>query len=108
MQRKSVVLPPPDGPMIATTWRRATSRSTPSSTRCAPNDLPTPRMHTMGSLTASFPDVGEARFQLARQAGERIVDQEIDDRAGHVEGHRLVGPSDHLLHREHQVDHADQ
>ena len=63
MQRSSVLLPEPLRPMMATTWPRATSKPTPSSTRSGPNSLTTFSMRTMaliGRHGLSFPARGAA------------------------------------------------
>src|SRR5215510_8746086 len=113
MQRSRVVLPLPDGPITTTTSPLVTSRSMPSRTRWAPNVLRRPRISTTGAaagdgLTGLFPDVGEAGLQLPAGQREAVVDDEVHERAQDVERHRLVGPADHLLDGEHQVDDPDQ
>src|SRR5579872_7348090 len=115
MQRRSVVLPLPDGPMMLTTSPRRTSRSTPSSTVTGPKLFLSPRMRTTGWSAAdaaaailSLADIGIARFEQSAQARQAIVDREIDQRPKDIERHRHVGAPDHLLDGEHEIDDADQ
>jgi len=55
MHRHSVDLPDPEGPMTTTTSPRPTSRSMPTSTGVAPNDLRSPVMRTRGISAAPTP-----------------------------------------------------
>src|SRR5579885_3594770 len=61
MQRKSVVLPEPLGPMIATFCVRGTSRSMPHSTSVSPNRLCRSTIFSRGSMDRRrFPEAPEA------------------------------------------------
>src|SRR6516162_5003123 len=105
-QRSMVVLPLPEAPMTLTTSPRATSRSTPRSTSFPPKLLCRSRTFTSGPPL--FPDIGEMGLQPSAQLGERVIDDEIYRRTEHIERQRLERTANDLLHRERQVDDADQ
>ena len=54
MQRKRVLLPPPDGPTTTATSPRATSRLASSRTRWLPNRLTIPLTEIMPRVFAAF------------------------------------------------------
>ena len=115
-QRSSVVLPLPDGPMTVTTSPRCDlevdCRAVPSSRRRTFDTSAISRSgcRTVRQLRPFFYSrmIGEARLQPPARQRERVVDGEIDERAEHVERHRLVGAADHLVDGLHQVGDAEQ
>src|SRR4051812_313715 len=78
MQRRSVVLPEPLGPMTTTASPRATASETSFSTFTAPNDFDTRRTAIIGG--AASVDIAEALLEKARQLREAVADAKVDER----------------------------
>src|SRR4051812_22331491 len=109
-QRTSVLLPDPEGPMIAIVVPEGTSRSTPRSTSSAPNRLTTlpKRIAGSGFAMALRMEIA-ARRQPARQIshGRRHHqhEQEINDRDGGLHGHRQERRADDEACLVHEIRH---
>src|SRR5689334_13601237 len=82
MQRSSVLLPQPDGPIRHTTWCSSTSRSTPWSTWLSPNHLCTPWISRNGTSAGLGPQAfpPDHAVDVPRQWDRR--NQEEDCRGG--------------------------
>src|SRR6266404_4057777 len=102
MQRRSVLLPEPLRPTMATVWPRATSKVTPWSTRKGPNSFTTPETRTTFSLCGM-------RFPLKRAGGQRqrIAQGEIDRRDAGENHEGLEGRVVDDLACPRQFDEAD-
>ena len=67
MQRRNVVFPEPDGPMMQTTSPRLTSSETPQSTRLRPKYFSTSSALTIGApFVAHLAVVGRPRIRCAQ------------------------------------------
>ena len=101
MQRSSVLLPDPDGPITTTTCPRSTRMETSLSTRSGPNDLKIPRMSIIGPVSGDWPSMPAMLAAVARpgHCGEMI------GRSGVVAAALHAGPAvgfprhDHPDHR---------
>src|SRR4030095_9895723 len=91
MQRKSVLLPEPERPTMATVWPRATSRLTPSSTRNGPNSLTTLSTLMTDSPVGFLASGMRPPFQRAGGHRERVAQHEIDGGNGGEDRERLEG-----------------
>src|SRR5680860_948347 len=121
MQRSSVLLPAPEGPISTTTSPRWTTRSTPSRTTVSPNLLTMPRISTSGSFScplcfsaascvvmASPPVRTESVLETVHQEGEHEHDGQVVQRDDEVHGQRLVGRGSEVLRGAEQLGHADE
>src|ERR1700704_2681599 len=78
IQRSSVLLPPPDGPMTAATSPRATVSDTPSSTRAEPWLLINLRTSIIDVLLRS--SFRELRFHSPRHERQRVAHDKVQHR----------------------------
>src|SRR5512139_1087898 len=89
MQRRKVLFPPPEGPIITTTSRGATSRSTPLITCSAPKYLCKPLTLMIGSVIFLSPlTAGHVLLQPALEVLEDYCEDPVkgggDDKGLHV------------------------
>src|SRR5260221_14184503 len=98
MQRRSVLLPEPERPMMAMISPRSTSSEMPSSTFSAPKCLVTSAISTSGM---------KPPFQPAAPLGEREAEQEIEGSDRQVDGEGLEGRSCRGMALARQLDEAD-
>ena len=103
-------MPEPLGPMMQTTSERATERSTPLSTSCAPKLFPTPLISIIGGharLSLGCEVGGHARLDPGAEAGHGFDQDPVEDRHGEdrVEGGEGLGG--HRLHLIHELGNGD-
>src|SRR5918995_1175874 len=107
MQRKSVLLPEPERPTMATVWPRVTSRLTPSSTRRGPNSLTTLSTQMTDSPVGLLASGMCPPFQRAGGDRERVAQHEVDGGDGGEDRERLEGRVVDDLAGARQFDEAD-
>src|SRR5689334_24157593 len=108
MQRTSVLLPEPLGPMIENVELDGTTRSTPRSTSSAPKRLWTLSSRMTGSGCGMLVHLKVARHrQLSRQVphgcGNHEHEHEIGERHGGVNGHRQERRADDQAGLIHEI-----
>src|SRR5260221_6795716 len=98
MQRKSVLLPEPLAPMIATTSPASISSVTSCRTWCVPKALEMAFNAKIG-IDAPFEGLGQQR--------QRPAEDEIEQRDDRINDHRFEGRVGHQLAGAGQLDEAD-
>src|SRR5260221_6867543 len=99
MQRKSVLLPEPLAPMIATTSPASISSVTSCRTWCVPKALEMPFNAKIGI---------DAPFEILREQRERPAEDEIERAHDRIDDHRLEGEICHQLAGAGELDEADE
>src|SRR5262249_23274900 len=110
MQRSSVVLPEPLGPITTTTSPGLTASDTSRITSTAPNRLCSPTTSSIGrceqSRATSMADEG-ASFKVPSIEGESIADAEINRCRADEDLERREGALNDLTARQRQLPHTD-
>src|SRR5215469_18379573 len=109
MQRSSVVLPEPLGPITTTTSPGATDNDTSHNTCAAPKDLLTPAISSIGRCAAGRASmaVEDAPLEVSAIEGQGIADAEIDGSRADEDLKRRQGAFDDLAARHRQFPQAD-
>src|SRR5262245_60255558 len=107
MQRNSVLLPEPLGPMMAITSPRPTSTSTPHSARWEPKLFVTPRSRTIGATRSGITTRGQA-FEMADDKRAWIAQNEVECRDHQIDVHGPESDGNTQLRSPHQLDHRDR
>src|SRR5580700_6290394 len=109
MQRRSVVLPEPLGPMTTTTSPGCTDSDTLRNTVCSPNRLVTPAISSIGRRRVSGASMAKdcASLKVSSIEGQSIADAEIDRRGADEDLERRERAFDDLAARHRQLPQAD-
>src|SRR6516162_9203708 len=110
VQRSSVVLPEPLGPITTTTSPGLTASETSRSTSTTPKRLRRPTISSIGRccrVGASSMADEDASFKVPSIEGEGIADKEIDRRRADEDLKRRERAFDNLTARHRQLPQAD-
>src|SRR5438270_11875328 len=109
MQRSSVVLPEPLGPITTTTSPGATDRDTPRNPCTSPKDLLTPQTSSIGcgSTRRTSMALEDAPLELSAIESQGVADAEIDGCGAGKDLKRREGTLDDLAARHRQFPQSD-